>query len=75
LLDDTRPPERQRLSLCKGKAEREPANLRGSREFYQGIHFVADQVGGANAAAGSKRAIHQAGSRSLLINPRAREIK
>jgi hypothetical protein len=33
LLDDTRPPERQRLSLCKGKAEREPADLRGSREF------------------------------------------
>jgi hypothetical protein len=24
VLDDTRPPETQRLSLCKGKAEREP---------------------------------------------------
>jgi hypothetical protein len=33
VLGDTRPPERQRLTLCKGKAEREPANHRGSREF------------------------------------------
>jgi hypothetical protein len=32
VLGDTRPPERQRLSLCKGKAEREPADRRGSRE-------------------------------------------
>ena len=32
VLDDTRPPETQRLSLCKGKAEREPANHRGFRE-------------------------------------------
>jgi hypothetical protein len=32
VLGDTRPPERQRLSLCKGKAERQPANPRGSRE-------------------------------------------
>jgi hypothetical protein len=32
VLGDTRPPERQRLSLCKGKAEREPADHRGSRD-------------------------------------------
>jgi hypothetical protein len=32
VLGDTRPPERQRFSLCKGKAEREPALIRGSRE-------------------------------------------
>jgi hypothetical protein len=32
VLGDTRSPERQRLSLCKGKAEREPADLRGSRD-------------------------------------------
>jgi hypothetical protein len=40
----------------QGKADRQPANPQGSREFYQWKRFVAGQVGDANAAAGSKRA-------------------
>jgi hypothetical protein len=54
VLDDTRPPERQRLSLCKGKAEREPANHRGSREFYQGKRSRPGPDGIRDMATGSK---------------------
>ena len=56
VLGDTRPPERQGSSLCKGKAEREPANHRGSREFYQGKRSrpgrggIRDMATGSNAS-------------------------
>jgi hypothetical protein len=45
-----------RTYVWQGKAEREPADPRGSRELEQGKRFAAGQVGAANAATGSKRA-------------------
>jgi hypothetical protein len=40
----------------RGKAEREPADPRRSREFDQAERFAASDVGAANASTGSKRA-------------------
>jgi hypothetical protein len=56
VLLDTRPPETQRLSLCKGKAEREPAVTGGLVMREQGKRTLASPVGIRDTAMGSKRA-------------------
>ena len=53
---DTRPPETQRLSLCKGKAEREPAVTGGLVIPEQAKRSLASPVGIRDMAMGSKRA-------------------
>ena len=47
---------RQSNLVWQGKAEREPADHRGSRESYLGERFTGADVSAANAATGSKRA-------------------
>jgi hypothetical protein len=44
VLPDTRPPETQRLSLCKGKAEREPAVTGGLVSSEQASHIAAARL-------------------------------
>lgn len=53
---DTRPPETQRLSLCKGKAEREPAVTGGLVMHEQAKRSHASPVGIRDIGTGSKRA-------------------
>jgi hypothetical protein len=56
VLPDTRPPETQRLSLCKGKAEREPAVTGGLVMHEQGRRALVSSIGIRDMATGSKRA-------------------
>jgi hypothetical protein len=56
VLPDTRPPETQRLSLCKGKAEREPAVPGGLVNHDQAKRSRAAPLGTRYAPTGSKRA-------------------
>ena len=56
VLPDTRPPETQRLSLCKGKAEREPAVTGGLVSSVQAKRSRAAPLGTWDTPTGSKRA-------------------
>lgn len=56
VLPDTRPPETQRLSLCKGKAEREPAVTGGLVSHDQDKRSHASPVRVRDVGTGSKRA-------------------
>jgi len=56
VLPDTRPPETQRLSLCKGKAEREPAVTGGLVSHDQAKRSRAAPVGPQVTPTGSERA-------------------